>query len=131
MACSIAHKVIPFQVNTTCPNRERDGNNKIYANQRQGAWFGLLRTICIDPVHIKGIRSTGVDATNSSSVRTAELLAPRDDSHEGRTGNLLVYISVLKFCSVSRLCTGTTTEYCDLETTVWMTIPKIIISRTS
>lgn len=66
MACSVAHNVIPFEVNTTCPNRERDGNNKIYANQRQGAWFGLLRIIYIDSVHIKGIRSTGVDAQTAA-----------------------------------------------------------------
>jgi hypothetical protein len=72
--------------------------------KERGAWFGPLRTIYIDSVHIKGIRSTGVDATSSSSVRTAERLAPGDDCHEGRAGNLLVYISVLEFCSVSRLC---------------------------
>jgi hypothetical protein len=56
---------------------------------------GLLPTIYIESVHIKDIRSTGVDATNTSSVRSVEVLAPRDDSHKGRTGNLLVYISVI------------------------------------
>lgn len=90
MACFTAHKVIPFQVNATCPNRVCDGNNEIYANKRQGAWFGLLHALYTDSLHIKGIRSNVVDATNSSSVHSVERLAPRNGSHEGRTGNLIV-----------------------------------------
>jgi hypothetical protein len=83
MACFTAHNVISFQVNTctTCPNWEGDGNNEINANKRQGAWFGHLHAFYTDPLHIKDTRSTGIDATNSSSVHLVERLTPRDDCH--------------------------------------------------
>jgi hypothetical protein len=35
----------------------------------KGAWFGPLQTFYTDSLRIKGVRSTGVDATNNRSVQ--------------------------------------------------------------